>query len=245
MRPGAPIGHNGHGRTYRKIAGMLSLEMLHCSAGVAVASAAAISWTGQILGLVVPAPSTPKRPPYTSDGTVFAGKPVVQPALSGLKYLRGTGLPQLFATGTRPWTFVIGRFRIANASLVSILADAGVTAVSDDASLRVGSTNHYEANVAGYSTCVGGVADTARHSFQNFLDGAKLNLSIDNGAPTQIAAVGNISHNTTTLALGCAAGAADVQVSTTSLALYFACSGIPAAARVAEIEALGLAEFPP
>lgn len=233
------------GRTYRNIAGTLALEMLHCSAGVSVNSGNTASWTGRFLGLVIPAPSVPKQPPYAADGTIFGGKPVIQIALSGLKYLRATGLAVLFASGTKPWTFAIGRYRIANASLVSVLVDAGITAVSDDASIRVGASNKFEANTTGYSVCVGGTADTARHSFQQWLDGASLNLSIDNGAPTQVGAVGNITHSTTTLALGCAAGAADVQVSTTSLALYFACSAKPAAARVAEINALGLAEFPP
>lgn len=251
MRRGSREGGSGPA-TYQSTLGPLLVAMWTTkdNAGVGLGSGTFASgtidtWQDLVGGRVVQAPGAGNRPPYAPDGAVFGGRSVVQPTLAGLLNLRGTGLLQLFATGTRPWTFTVGRARIANPGTVSVLTDTGLTGVSDDASVRINAANSFEANVSGHANCVGPVADAVRHSFQTWLSAAGLNLSIDNAAPTTVGPAANIGSNSSTVGIGVAAGAANVQVSTSSIALYLCCSALPSAVQVAAVEALALADFPP
>lgn len=234
--PGSPA-------TYQSILGALLVEMWHSQLGIATVSGNVDTWTGQIGGRVVQAPAAGQRPVYAADGGVFGGKSVVQCAIAGVLCLRGIGLTQIYATGTRPYTFTVGRFRGATPGAFATMADVGVNAVSSEADLRINVTNQIEVFVSGVGQATGGAATTPRHSYSQWLDGVNLNLSVDSGAPVTAATAGSIGHNVTAASFGSGAFAV-THPSDSSIALQICCAAKPSAAQIAALEALALVEFP-
>jgi hypothetical protein len=67
--------------SYSNVLGSKLGEIWHCDLGVALTNVSGVdyvsSWTGQLRGLVMSAPSVPKRPTYAADGTNFHGRKVI------------------------------------------------------------------------------------------------------------------------------------------------------------------------
>lgn len=94
--------------------GATLLEAWDSELGIALASGAVDTWTGQKRGVVLSAAAAGNRPAYGADGSSFRGRNVVQCAVSGAKYLRNTAIaPDLIAAVAAPYTLTICRQRTA------------------------------------------------------------------------------------------------------------------------------------
>jgi hypothetical protein len=100
--------------SYQAILGSLLIALWDARFGVATSGGAVISWTDMLQQIVLLAQSVPTRPVFGADGTAnFAGRPVVQSAVSGSKCLITANLtaPLLLATGSLPWLWTVCRLR--------------------------------------------------------------------------------------------------------------------------------------
>lgn len=225
---------------YIRLGGVLSVELWHTLLGIAQAGGAfADTWTGQIRAVVTQAPSGAARPPYTTDGTAFGGKSVVQANATG-KGLAASGIATLLATGTRPWGFVRGRHRAAGAN--NTLVDFGVLGVSDDMDVRQNSGGTALEVFFNGPTVAGPALVTAVQSQESFLDGSNANLVVD-GTVYQTASAASLGHNITAIGIGRAASGS-YHYGSTSIAIIYVRSAHPGAAIVKAFYALAAAEFP-
>lgn len=105
-----------------------AVEYWHSELGVALAGVGGTevdSWTGQLRGVVcVSAGGASQRPGYGVDGANFNGRPVVQCASSPKRYLASAvlGTP-LTLVGTKPYAYMISRFRDASSGTVLAFSD--------------------------------------------------------------------------------------------------------------------------
>jgi hypothetical protein len=241
MRPGAPIGHSGHGQTYQRIMGTVALSVWHCGQGLSLSGSNVISWTDKIGGISVPAPAVGNRPPLSADGTHFAGKSVLQMNSTGPKCLRGTGMATLLVSGTRPWVFVRARYRNVSPAANEQTTDFGVSAASDDMTFRLNSAGtQWEFFGTSGGNIDTGTYDTVAHSFSGWFDGAHKNYKID-GTTTQLSTAATLAHNTTAIGFGTAASFL-LQSGSVSIPLVLIATAF--FSRATDAQALAEAEFP-
>jgi hypothetical protein len=128
-RPGQPAGvFQGYGADPPSILGSLLVEYWESDLGIALASGAVDTWTGQKLGKVLSAPGAANRPSYGADGSNFHSKSVVG-LVGGVTPLEliGSSLA-LTAGGTRP-SFVL----VCRMSVTHSLANAYPLVLDDGA----------------------------------------------------------------------------------------------------------------
>lgn len=188
----------------------------------------AATWTGQILGLVLPGVNTPT---VATDAGFFRGRPVGKTATSGNRVWRGNPLVGLPAAGSRPWVMLVARLR-AIAGTQQIIS-MGFDAATTEAQLFASAT-FFAATFSGSGNLNSTVAsDTAVHRLKAWRDGTNRNVQVD-GTLTSSADVG-VSIAVNTIALGCqsnaAGGFADADV-----AFAIICSAKPSAAEEAALD---------
>jgi hypothetical protein len=228
--------------TYQSILGPLLAAMWHSQLGVALVGGEVDTWTDQIGGRVVQAPAGAQRPAYAADGTKFSGKNVVKTVRSSSKCLRSAAFASLYAPGSLPWQYIVGRYSAIAGGAAQSLAGAGVNATSNN-QLQINAAGTFQVYCDGAALLVAGVADTLRHSFQWWPDVTNMNLSLDNAAPATTAILGPVAGAGTSYGVGTLASS-PAQFADASVALILVCSSKPSTAQVAAIEALASSEFP-
>lgn len=185
------------------------------------------SWQGQLGARALAGLNTPV---VAVDGSFFRGAPVAQADIAGTKAWKGSGLTQLAAIGSRPYTASVFRFRAP-------LAVDGTAAVID-MGVNILTDNHYvhEQRTGGVSVLRGYVngasaiatataADALPHFVEFFLDGTNLNIVVDGTAYTTASAA-TMTANITAVGLGVAASG-PYHWSDSSHAFHLVCSAPP------------------
>lgn len=108
---GRSLAGSGGAGGPRAILGPALVEYWDAELGIALASSAVDTWTGQKLGTVVQAPGAANRPSYGVDATYFGGRAVVQ--FSATHTLTSADVGVLLAAGSRPYILTIWRQRAA------------------------------------------------------------------------------------------------------------------------------------
>lgn len=234
IQPGALVrGAREPWDPYREVLGSLFVEMYHAK------SCAAAAWVGANKRS---AAQTAGAPVIAASGTKFGLRPVPQFSATGSKAYRAVAQTAYAVSGTKPWIWCVGRFRSQPAGTVTLF-DLGVSGSADSMILR---------NVAGTITLAGssfgsytaGAADLLRHSYQLWVGAVNANCSIDNAAPVT-ANVAGVSLTVTCTALGLGSSASGAgQFPEADLPLWLMASSLPSVTQIAQIEQLGLRDFP-
>lgn len=239
---GAGLGNqaSGAGASYQAILGPLLVEMWHASLGIALVGSAVDTWTGQIRGTVLQAPAAAQRPVYGADGSNFGGQSVVQCAAASIKCLKASGLTGFLASGSRPWTSNVVRFRDL-AGTAPFVNDIG-TAATDEHRVRAntGGTS-FQYFLAATGTSSAGAANTNVNSLVGWGDGTNGMVAV-NGVVSSGANISSLVNDVTALALAVAITTNSV-ISNTSHAHYLVCSAAPSAAQQAAVLALQRSEW--
>lgn len=194
----------------------------------------ASAWVGQVQGISLTGVNTPT---VAADGANFNGRVVAQAAQAGAKIWRTTGLPTVLASGTRPWSFAVGRFRSTAASVTAV--SYGRPAGSHDMSLQhtTGAPNRFNCFFLGGANpnTAPTPSDTNGHRFKGWMDGTNANLNVDDNNYA-LATAATLGGNVTALAVG--ANAADASApGDVSIAFWLLCTAKPTATEEALIDA--------
>jgi hypothetical protein len=168
-------------------------------------------------------------PTVATDPGYFNDRVVAQTSVNRLWANRA--LPDVMvAAGTKPWTFMIGRFR--SVGFFQIIYGMGSPAEMHSLYISPGTWTGYFNNASG----VGNVAsDTNAHTAKQWLDGANINITIDQvlsstGGPASLAsdvtsvAFGSGSNNGSNSANAC-------------IAFFLVCAAKPTDAEIAALDA--------
>jgi hypothetical protein len=199
-----------------------ALEYWHGELGASAANA-----VGQIAGITMPGAGTPTVGP---DGAFFNAKNVYQSSISGNRYWYRTNAPgTIIAAGTRPYLYIIGRFRTVPASQQEI---AGFGQHASGARLQVTSTaaavlqGWFGRTVFGLITVTNGTADTGVHRYEAWMDASDCNFRVD-GVNAQGAALGDTIGLINSAGIGTAPSFGSVETADASLAFMLLCTAKP------------------
>lgn len=176
------------------------VALWHADFGYAPIVSPIDTWTDQVGGRVMQAPSAPQDVVRAADGSFFGGRKVVQTAISGLHVLRGSGFsPPLAVTNDLPCVFVRARHRTTGANRY----------LTDDYSLSSNRSTTHSTNAASRwmftnvttSNAVSLVSDTNVHTAIGWIDGTLIHIDVD-GAETSAADTFVIAGNQTSLSFG-------------------------------------------
>lgn len=241
MRPGAPIGHNGHGQTYWRIYGQVFIDAWHSQRGVSTSGGNAISHASMINAYSLAPVGVPNRPPYAADGTVFGGKSVVQNASSGSKSLQTLTLPStLIPSGSRPWLGILCRARTVNTTTNLFGLESAAPASQQHVYILTGTGGVMHLYGQGADRAAGCVMPTTRVFVETYYDGTNAHIVLD-GVDLAVAYAGSFGAAATIIRIGNSGGG---PCSDLNSAVAFLCSSKPSAAAVAAARALSLAELP-
>jgi len=231
------------GMDYREILGPNLIAMWHSQLGIGLVGGAVDTWTDQIGGRVMSAPTAPRRPTYAADGVLFGGKPVVQCDQATQTALVAGGLSGFIAVGAKPWCITRSRARAAITGgaqfNIGSTADAFLQIVETATNTTLQSTF--------VGTTTGPLKDTNAHTRSYGFDGVNQVLDVD-GSVSNLAYAGGIGGalDVTRVAVGCIAWSTtgtDAN-SNESAAAFLICAVRPTDAQLAAVKALLAAEFP-
>lgn len=197
-------------------------------------SCSATAWVGQVGGRTLTGANTPT---VAADGTFFRGRPVAQATATGTKNWRNASLGTVLASGTRPWAYVIGRFR--STAGTTTIASYGRPAGSHDLSIQnvSGAPAIVRAFFFGTAASSSPTAnDTNPHRFKAWLDGTNANLTVDTTNYTAATAA-SLAGNVPAVSVGINAADGSTGGCDCSVAFYLLCSAKPSAAEEAALDA--------
>ena len=248
MSPSLSDGDGGTA-TYQSILGSLlvALWTTKDNAGVGLGSGTFASgtidtWTDQVGGAVLPAPSASNRPNYTVDGTAFGGRSVVQTAVTGSKLLRATALTSIAPSGSRPWLFIRGRWR-SDSGTTSLWAVHAGSAGSSLAVIRNSPFTQFQGTDVNTLNVNDGSADFGVHSFSAWADGTNLNIDVD-GSASSASFSGSLGAALTKIGVGVYAQDGATGKCDFSVGLILICSSYPGLAISNTARALAAQDFP-
>lgn len=225
--------------TYQSILGALLVEMWHSQLGIAPVSGNVDTWTGQVGGRVLQAPSAGTRPTYVPDGAFASGKNMVVSDAAASRCVVNAALTALAANGTRPYVIAAARFVTYPAGTAWAMRPLDTGGGAEGTSLLCLSGTTLAA--------LGGVVTrafsdaTQAHTFESGFTAAGANLIGVDASYTTAGSGVSVSGNTTRLGIGGAP--AGTNCASVAHALYLFCSAQPSVAQIAAVTALAKAEF--
>lgn len=227
---------------YVALFGANLIEMWDSQLGIATVSGNADTWTGQLGGRVLPAPSAAQRPAYGADGTKFSGKNVVQCATSGTKVLWANNtLSGLALAGTQP--VVIARFRLRTAAGTQRIVGFGAPGARSIEELSF-SGSFRGGDITTTTVSTGVASDTAVHTMATFSNATVFDARLD-GVDHNGAASITLQANATYGGVGVFAPDGASSPADLSIAKILFLAADPGGAALTACEALLSAEYAP
>lgn len=205
-----------------------AVEYWHGELGASAATA-----VGQIAGTVLTGRNTPA---VAADPGFFKGRPVYTCTTVGSKCWLGSSLATVLAAGSRPYVYVIGRWRAVPGGANQRISGIGRTGSSDDGDIEVTAANVRQiTSSSGAFTAINGVGDTAVHRLSAFTTGATTTLSVD-GAGATGGGGAALPGNITGVSIGSNSGGVG-NVGDVCVAFDLLCSAMPTAPEIAALDA--------
>jgi hypothetical protein len=228
-------------RQLQFILGSLLVEVWDSQSGIVTVSNEADTWTGQIRGTILSAPTSANRPPYAADSTFFGGKPVVKCDLATTRYMTAAGLSSLAATGTFPWATSRYRHRVTGEGQAAVFIFDSPTQSLDFTVMTDGTGVSFRRFGMPLTALDIAGLDTAVHTGSTWNDGVNRSFKIDATTVTSATAVG-CTANFTQASIGASQSASNK--ATASIASVVLCSAYPGASAAAATEALIASRYP-
>lgn len=147
-----------------------------------------------------------------------------------------TGMAELAAIATMPWSFVVYRLRTVPGDNVQHSIYDGGSGPSDGPYIIARGTTTELLQVVEGATVTGAAADTAVHTIATWLDGTNINLSVD-GTVTSAARAGSLANAVDTFAIGCRMFFGPTWFADVDVAFALFCSSKPSVFEVAALRA--------
>ena len=193
-------------------------------------NASAVTAVGLLRGLSLPALG---KPVVGQEPGNFNNRSVYQASAANNGRWISTSLATFLASGTYPWIYVVGRWRVAAGASAVPLTALGVSNTSNVYVLQHAATTNVRQLALGGALLSNATGDTSVHRMKAWVEGSILKFDVD-GTVAQAGTGTALSGNVIKAAIGCTISSGPG--TDTSLAFYLVCSSKPTAAEEAALD---------